>query len=331
MIALVITLLAACECCEVDPEANRTINGYATFPKEVRMTGNADLGDTLRTALIASEGVATKSVAPPLVDQTLRLYGRKRLGDRQSGVIATAVNFVDGGIIFSVNPGGACNAIPIFHVTDDRVGFGSTVTSTCSSPSDPHMGSLVDQSSMSGHIALRSAEQYYLSIGGGLSERRDAVLPGGARPDCATDPRARLDENGNCYFPYGGMHGDTLTGSVYGPRYSGYLHEFYNPIGGGIRSDHRSFIDWNGAYAQNHQLWLSQFPRPDVDSFQTNLGTFYSGAIQSTIMYDFAPATGHHWYFSNGTAWVRFAEQPELEALKARVAALEAKLDGGYQ
>lgn len=305
MLALVATLLASCpdECC-CEPNADRTICGYTHFPKFASFEGSIALGGGINTALNAPAGLTTLSVAPPLNDQTLRLYGRKRGGDVQPGVIVTAENFVDSGTVFAVVPGGACQGTPIFSVSTAEIGYGTAITHTCGSSADKQVGALVDQSGVSEHVSLTCSPRYFVTIQGRLGENRlnTGVADGGCDVWLG---------DGGCYLEYAALHGElTVTASVARNR-GGWLQEWRNPVDDGTNHA-RAFIDVWGGYGQRHNMARSQFPRCPADVVVTTpqMQFYFNGAVESTQLYAFDE---HRWHYCDGSAWRHMSDESECQ------------------
>lgn len=295
MLALVATLLASCpeECC-CDHDADRTICGYTHFPKFASFEGSIALGGGINTALNAPAGLTTVSVAPPLNDQTLRLYGRKRGSDVQPGVIVTAENFIDSGTVFAIMPGGACQGTAIFSVSTNEIGFGSAFGHTCGSSADRQAGALVDQSGVSEHVTLTCSPRYFVTVQGKLGENQLNTAPDGG---CDT-----VLPDGGCYLAYAALHGElTVTSSV--ARYAGgWLQEWRNPVSNGT-GQARAFVDVWGGYGQRHGMIRAQFPKCPADvvvTFEPQLQFYYRGAVESTQLYAFDE---HRYHICDGTQW----------------------------
>lgn len=280
-------------CINGNPTSDQTIAGYKQFTQYADFRGSISVAPGINAALSAGAGVTTICVAAPLADQSLRLYGRKRGSDQQSGVIATAENFVDGGIIFSVNPGGECSAAPIFNVSDYEVGFGATVTSTCGSPSDKYAGALVDQSGVSDHVSLTCVPRYFVTIAGRLGENRlNTGLDGGCNASLS---------DGGCYMEFSALHGELTVAASVARNHGGWLQEWANPVSDGTNPK-RAFVDVWGGYGQRHMMIREQFPKCPADLVVTTpqLQFYFNGALESTMLYAFDE---HRWYFCNGTEW----------------------------
>lgn len=301
MLSLLLIAMAQCPeaCCYVDPNADRTIDGYVTFPKAAVFAGNSPVTSSVGMAAYAPNGVATRHIIAPMADQTLRLYGRKRGSDQQSGIEATATEWVDGGIIFSVNAAVPCQSVPLFSVSDQRIGFGANVLPNCASAVTKEIGALVDESGMNDHVSLTCQPNYFVGVQGKLGENRiNTLLDGGCDA---------VDQNNFCYATPAHRHGELTVFSSVKRLKGGWGIEYRNHTNDGTGHS-RFFVDVWGGIGQRHLMIRSQFPscpaRVEVTTPQTQYYVY--GADESTMLYAFDE---HRWHYCDGSMWVHMDDR----------------------
>lgn len=295
---------------------DQAVSGHKHFEK--LLFADANYSSALPVGIHAANGIATRFITPTAAGQGIVLRGRRAGEDTAANVIVTGNEWRPGGYSFAVNSPLPCDVMTFGIADNGDIHYGWGTSPECSS--DPAAGSLVDRSTASGHISLKREPGYYTAIRGALGARADAVQPNGEAP--SPGPYTFSTPNGERY-KYAGGHGDVDAGSAF-PMRAGFIHEFYNPLSGtGARTDHRAYIDWNGAYVQNHGLTLAQFPSPEQVKVSTSLGEFYYEAAPGALYY---AADTKHWYHAAGSHWAQLAEQDEVETLKAQVADLLARV-----
>lgn len=229
--------------------------------------------------------------------------------------------FVDGGVIWGAFVGGCGFSLPPrLAVTPDEVVISQAFHPDCSSNADGMAGGLVI-SGVAGNFSLRSNPQNQLTIGGQLGLIHDAYLADGGRPSSGDYEEGVVcaEPDGGAYFCWAGDHG-SVTSMDTTPMSAGVIHQFDNAEH--PRTRHVAGVDHHGAYYQSHSMPLEEFGSPVPLQLTTTKGQFHYFR-ESRLMYAFDT---HHWYFANGEAWVRLAEQPSIDALQLMVLILEARL-----
>lgn len=330
-LALAMLLGQACNPSDTEfvcKSGDQSVSGYKTLTHLALFTDGYLVGGE-SVGVYAPNGVATKTLVPATSGNGLLLKGRRSSSDTGANVIVGSETWKDGNQ-FCVNSGPPTTGAPapLFCVAGNGdIHFGSAITSNGASA---FSGSLIDRSGVAGHPALAREPGLQLQISGALGAREDIKNIDGSDPTCDGGSWTRHVDGGACRWNFAGEHGDNTFASSY-PMHAGFLAEWSNPLSGtGARTDHRAFIDFNGAYAQNHQLPRASFPGPAV-KVASNIGDLYYGALNSTLMYSFDQS---HWsfmaradYVSNADAgWVQFAEQPSVDQLISLVAVLEARV-----
>ncbi len=293
-----------------------------------------------RASLLTVTGIAVGgAITTETQGQGLILTGRRSAGDTSAGVTIQNSIWNDGGVLFQVNNAYPCNTA-LLTVEANALGFGAVTSRDCTSSADQWAGSFTDTSTLSGHVAMQSAPKYYLSVAGRLTDNHDGVLPDGGRPDAGAYPAGwvGVEADGGSYFTYAGFHGN-LTVKIPEAYYGASLFEWFNPIGGGIFTDHVAGVSWLGGYWQAHGKTKAQFPSPEPDNILTNLGQ-YRHMVQSTMLFDFADTEGgHNWYYSYvdpidaGASWRQFAHQaPQYgPSVYVNAALVSSTTLGGWQ
>lgn len=244
--------------------------------------------------------------------QGLILTGRRQGLDVAGDVIVRASNSRENGSLFSVE-----NELGVAKFAVDRNGVvnaGGQWNGTLTG-----YGQFVDSTGVAGHVSMTTTAGQAVILSGRFNDPKapyfKTTLPdGGFAPDGG-------------YFEFAGRHGDVTFLSGF-PRHAGMLFDIRNPLTSSL-SDLKFFVDWQGGFGSPGGTLRADFQSCPSVHIQTSTGQYIYGAETSTLLWaDDQNALGG-WYFCTPTGWSKLPVSSDLDALRQRIASLEALCDGG--